>query len=507
VLTTARILHARLQLDYLSTAKNDRDLKHMIESLPDGLEHTYETLIQHTASRYPERVAEMKTLLTCLVIASPVLTAASLAEILAMQPGQHSLDFDTIATDPYDVLDVIAPFLILSSERKTHGVVKLSHYSLDEYLLSDRILRGRISQFHVDQGHGHAWLAETCLQYITFDVFNGSRLELARLGYPSLDNYSFRRYASLNWFRHYKLAKHVPGCKENCKPYLDRLFADADEGSPCYKLWRETLRQKHPYDELQRYSPICFAISHGLDDVVDDLLPKLDDVDATLSDGYTCLTIAAKWNRHAIIGKLLDYDADLEKPSLKQCTALHLAAEFAGRAAFEALLEAGANPHARSSSGSTPFYRACRGGDVHIVKRLKDHACDINARTHDSWTPIMEAVENGREDVVDLLLDWGTDLTIRTDQSWTVFLIAEDGFNIASNHSIIEKLKRAAPQDTYERSLIDREKIDFETDQDAEESDFKEAADGEGQERPQQFYGLHAGIIAPARLHAQPDVL
>jgi len=103
VLTIARILHARLQLDYLSTAKNDRGLKHMLESLPDGLEHTYETLIQHTASRYPERVAEMKTLLTCLVIASPVLTAASLAETLAMQPGQHFLDFDTIATDPYDV--------------------------------------------------------------------------------------------------------------------------------------------------------------------------------------------------------------------------------------------------------------------------------------------------------------------------------------------------------------------------------------------------------------------
>ena len=107
--------------------------------------------------------------------------------------------------------------------------------------------------------------------------------------------------------------------------------------------------------------------------------------------------MAAKWNRPAIIRKLLDLGADIERPGVKQYTPLHLAAEFASREAFDLLLDEGAYPHARSTTESTPFYRACRGGDVHIVKRLRECGCDINARTDDSWTPVMEAIENARE--------------------------------------------------------------------------------------------------------------
>jgi hypothetical protein len=86
------ILHARMQLDYLSTAKNDGDLKAMIANLPNGLEHTYETILNHISSQYPDRIEEVKRLLQCLVVASPTLTAADLAEILAMEPGQAYLD-------------------------------------------------------------------------------------------------------------------------------------------------------------------------------------------------------------------------------------------------------------------------------------------------------------------------------------------------------------------------------------------------------------------------------
>jgi hypothetical protein len=450
-----RMLHARLQLDYLATAKNDRDLKAMINSLPDGLEHTYQTLLSNMAALNPERIAEMKLLLKCLVIASPTLTAANLAEVLAMQPGKRHLDFDTVATDPYDALEVIAPLVILTSSRRNHGIVKLSHFSLDEFLLSPRILQGPASQFHVSYEEGNAWLASICLQYLTFDVFNASKHNISLCFSPPLEEYSFRRYAALNWFRHFTVGQNVPGFKEQCQPYLDRLFDDED-GSPCYKGWQEVFRQGYPYHEYHRYSPICFAISQGFDELVDDLLPQLMDINQQFPDGYTCLTMAAKWNRSAIVRKLLDLGANIEIPGPKLCTPLHLAAEFGSQEAFDVLLDAGANPHARSSSGSSPFYRACRGGNVHIVKRLKECHCDFNVYTHDGWTPIMEAAENGHEPIVDLLLKWGADMSMRTDQGWTVLLIAEDGFNLAPNRSVIEKLKKAAPEKVYEEFLEDQ---------------------------------------------------
>jgi hypothetical protein len=436
----------------------------MITSLPDGLEHTYQTLLSHMAAINSERIDEMKLLLQCLVIASPTITAANLAEVLAMQPGQRYIDFDSVATDPYDTLEIIAPLVTLTSSRRTHGIVKLSHFSLDEFLLSSRILQGQASQFHVSYDEGNAWLASICLQYLTFDVFNASRHEMSRSGSPSLEEYSFRRYAALNWFRHFARGKDVTGFKKQCKSYLDRLF-NHEEVSPCYKRWQEVYRQEYPYHEYHRYSPICFAISQGFDGLVDDLLPLMADVDLPFPDHYTCLTMAAKWNRPNIIRKLLDLGANLEIPSTKLCTPLHLAAEFASREAFDMLLDAGANPYACSSSGSTPFYRACRGGDVHIVKRLKECGCDINVQTHDGWTPIIEAVENGHEPIVDLLLEWGADMSTRTDQGWTVLLAAEDGFNLAPNRSVIEKLKRAAPEEVYDRFLKDKRLASLEDDQ------------------------------------------
>lgn len=437
-----------MQLDYFSAARNDKDLKAMIVNLPDGLEHTYETILSHMASTYPDRVEIMKLLLQCLVVASPTLTAADLAEILAMEPEQAFLDFDLVSTDPYDELEVIAPLVLLTNTRKTHGIVKLAHYSLDEYLSSPHILQSQARQFHVNREEANAWLASACLQYLTFDIFNLSKRQMTRSSSPCFEQYSFRRYAALNWFRHYQQAKRTAGFSEKCKSYVNRLFSDED-GSPCFKHWRWIYQQEYPYNESPRYSPICFAISQGLDDIVEDLLPRLSDINMPQNNGYTCLTIAAKWNQSTIIRKLLALGADINKPGSRQCTPLHLAAEFASRDACDVLLEAGADPDARSSSGSTAFYRACRGGDVHIVQRLKDCGSDINAQTSDSWTPIMEAVENGHEAVVDLLLGWGADLSVKTRQGWTVLLIAEDGFNLAPNRRIIENLKRVVGGEAY----------------------------------------------------------
>ncbi|KAH4197368.1 hypothetical protein HBI24_158410 [Parastagonospora nodorum] len=446
------ILHARMQLDYFSTARNDKDLKAMITNLPNGLEHTYETILSHMTSTYPDRVENMKILLQCLVVASPTLTASDLAEILAMGPEQAFLDFDLVSTDPYDELEVIAPLVVLTKIRKTHGIVKLAHYSLDEYLSSPRILQSQARQFHVNPEEANVWLASICLQYLTFDIFNLSRYQKSKSDFPSLEQYSFRRYAALNWFRHYQQAKRTAGFSEQCKPYLDRLFSDED-GSPSFKHWRWIYQQEYPYDESPRYSPVCFAISQGLDDIVEDLLPRLSDINIPQTDGYTCLNIAAKWNRPTTIRKLLALGADINEPGSRQSTPLHLAAEFASRDACDVLLDAGADSNARSLSGSTAFYRACRGGDVHIVQRLKDCGSDINAQTSDSWTPIMEAVENGHEAVVDLLLGWGADLSVKTRQKWTVLLVAEDGFNLAPNRRIIEKLKRAVGREAYRDSV------------------------------------------------------
>lgn len=413
----------------------------MVGNLPDGLEYTYETLLSDTVSRDPDCALDMKILLQCLAVAAPELSAANLAEILAMQPGQRYLDFDDVATDPYDALDVISPFVVIDQKSKGSSIVRLCHYSLDEYLFSKRILQSKALQFHVDYQEAHAWMATICLQYITFHVFNSPVTDFR--GNKMFENYTFRRYASQNWSRHYAEAEGVPGLKQRCQQYLQPLLYSL-EGSPCYLKMQSMGHQLRLSNYHTYYPPICLAIYEDMREVVDDLLSLLPSIDHEFEPGYTCLTVAANWNRVSIARNLLDCGARIDHSARqKSLTPLHVAAESASAEVFEFLLDRGANPHARSSSNSTPFYRACRGGDVNIVRKLKERGSDINARTYDSWTPLMEAVENGHEDVVDLLLDWGTDVTIKTDLGWTALKLAEDGCDLVPNWLMVEKIREA----------------------------------------------------------------
>ncbi|KAF2118171.1 hypothetical protein BDV96DRAFT_597044 [Lophiotrema nucula] len=421
------LLQARLQLDYLTTARTDRDVRSIVQNLPNGLEHTYDTLLQSMSSRYPSRVDEMRFLLRCLVAAVSPLSATQLSEIMALRPGERCLDFDTVTTDPYDTLEVIAPFVVVDREEKTHGIIKLSHFSLDEYLRSNAIRHGPAKSFYVDDLDANAELARICLQYLTFSIFD-----------PPLDagptepipnekgTYTFYRYAALNWYNHMYRAKMLPGFTDRYEPYLS-WFVNGGHGPSCYQKWQQAFSEAYPYSEASFHSPICFAIWAGLDEMVDSLLPSIGEVDRYFADGFTCLTVAAMTNEVQVAQKLLALGANVNRAtSDRDLTPLHLAAEFGCQETFDLLLEAGADPHARSASGTTPFYRSFRGGNLYIIKCLKECGSDVNAATWDDWTPLMEAIENGREQAVDLLLEWGADVEdVMTNEGMTPYSLAE----------------------------------------------------------------------------------
>lgn len=377
--------------------------------MPNGLDYTYETLLCQAAAQYPAQKHEIKALLQCLVAAALPLTAIQLSEIMALQPGERFLDFDTVATDPYDTLELVAPFILTDREKESGGVVKLSHYSLHEYLTSDNIRQGPASYFHIDILEANAWLASICPQYLTFEVFDVSlRTELKS---HILDQYNLRRYAALNWYIHIQDASGLPDLMDRCDPYIG-WFVDGGRGPRCYQRWQTVLQEAFPQNEINSYSPMGFAIWAGLNELVDYLLPLIPSIDSHFLDGYTCLTIAAKHNRVSIAQELLRLGADVNHTTAepdfeRKLSPLHLAAEFAARETFDLLLAFCADPHARPASGSTPFYRACRGGDVYILTKLKEAGADVNALTYDRWTPLREAAGTGNVEVMELLRSWG----------------------------------------------------------------------------------------------------
>ena len=73
------MLQARLQIDYICAAKSDKEIKHMLQGLPNGLGYTYEVLLHNIATRHPTKIQGVQKLFRCLVTAASPMTARQLA--------------------------------------------------------------------------------------------------------------------------------------------------------------------------------------------------------------------------------------------------------------------------------------------------------------------------------------------------------------------------------------------------------------------------------------------
>lgn len=98
--------------------------------------------------------------------------------------------------------------------------------------------------------------------------------------------------------------------------------------------------------------PIHFAALHNKPEMIEFLVNKGIDVQATSVDGLTPLMVAASMNSVDAIAKLHELGADLDYQTLDGKTALHLAAtggddEKTAQKSIEKLLELGANPALR----------------------------------------------------------------------------------------------------------------------------------------------------------------
>jgi hypothetical protein len=422
-----RILQARLQIDYLCTAKSDKEIKNMIQRLPNGLGYTYQTLLCGIAMRYPTRIVEVQKLFRCLVTAAEPLTACELSEVLAMEPDERDLDHDAVATDPFDALEPISALVRIEGMGALRSVVKLCHYSFQEYLCSHAIQQSPAHLFHIDKEEAHAWMTGLCLQYLTLNAFD-MPIEYG-LDLGSNNSYAFRRYAAANWFKHAMMAENYWLLRNASIPFLG-FFVDAGEGPPCYKRWQDLVANTYFDADFIDYSPICICIWLQLNGIAISLIHQLPSLDHNFENGLTCLAVAAKENNLYMTNYLLHHGANPNKPTSepdfpKAMTPIHFAAEYCALEVLETLLEHGADPHIPSTSGATPFYRACRGGNLDIVKRLKGCGCDINVRTWDNWTPMIEAVENDHESIVDILIEWDADVSTVTEDGTTALSIAE----------------------------------------------------------------------------------
>ncbi|KIJ42493.1 hypothetical protein M422DRAFT_171018 [Sphaerobolus stellatus SS14] len=133
------------QVDVLKKCRRPYDVKKALGSLPQTLDETYKRIL--LAVEEEDRIYVVR-LLTWVIFTPTPLCLDFLAEAIIFEPDSSELSPDQRFADPNDILDYCGNLFgisIQSSGRHGWRISKephltLSHYSVQEYLLSERLM-------------------------------------------------------------------------------------------------------------------------------------------------------------------------------------------------------------------------------------------------------------------------------------------------------------------------------------------------------------------------------
>ena len=189
------------------------------ERTPTTLDETYERALQEIPK---EKRQHAHRLFQCLVVAIRPLRVEELAELFAIEFDQDagpSLKEGWRPESPEDAVLSACSTLIAVIENEGSKIVQFSHFSVKEYLTSDRLRTSEMDHYHIPLDAAHTILARACLTVL---------LQLDEtVDKKRLKTFPLALYAAQHWVDHAKyedVASRVQDAMEELfdpsKPYL-----------------------------------------------------------------------------------------------------------------------------------------------------------------------------------------------------------------------------------------------------------------------------------------------
>ena len=389
-------------------------LRRILRELPESLDETYVHILKNInrATRvYAHR------LLQCLTVAVRPLHLEELAEVLAFDfdeapGGVPKLNAAWRREDQEHAVLSTCSSLIAVVHDGASRVVQFSHFSVKEFLTSDRLSLavGDISFHHIDLEPAHTILAQACLGVLL-------RLDDSTTRETSVECFPLAEYAAEHWVDHalfggvsFRIKDGMEDLFDMDKPHFSRWIQIHDMDDSRFGLVDYTTRPLCP-DAV----PVYYAALCGFRDMVEKLIsehPEL--VSARGGPGGTALHAASKQNHLKVVQSLLKHGADVNSLGQWERTPLHFASTRGHLELGRWLLEYGADVNARQGGHWTPLHLAVINGHFEFVRTLLSHNADINAQDSGGQTALDWASTNGRDaNIVRILLDNGADLKAR----------------------------------------------------------------------------------------------
>ena len=388
----------------------------ILEELPETLDETYERVLREINKANREHALR---LLQCLTVALRPLRVEELAEVLAIDfdgpthGGIPQLNPKWRWADQHQAILSTCSSLITIVEDGNFKVVQFSHFSVKEYLTSDRLASstGDVSRYHIILDPAHTILAQACLGVLL-------RLD-DRVNEYNVRNIPLAKYAAQYWVDHAGFERVASRIRDAMEYFLDadkshwaawsrvqmvdeKFVIQPMKLQDAFPLYyaslgglydmAEHLVGKHP-EQInarggRRGTPLAAAL-HGKHFVVAELLYRNGaSVDIRDAHSNTPLRTACIVPAPDTVQWLLNHGADVNTP-----TPLHSVAACGYSQVFRMLIEHNADIHIRNDRGETPLHYAASpypGAHVNldIMQILLDHGADPNARDNNNSTPL-----------------------------------------------------------------------------------------------------------------------
>ena len=413
-------------------------VRRILAELPETLDATYERILQEIPKSnqvYAHR------LLQCLTVAVRPLRVEELAEILAV-------DFNTSEGIPklnealrwedqeQAVLSACSSLIaVIKDENKYSHMVQFSHFSVKEFLTSDRLAASKMDTscyHHIPLEPAHTVMAQACLSVLL-------RLD-PHIDRPSIEDFPLVEYASEHFGDHAEFGSVLSHIWDGVARLLD-----TDKSH--FAVWVRIRPLNHlpgwSYQPQQAVIPMYYVASRGYRGLVDYLISKRPD-DVNVKGQYGTPLLAALEEAHADVAQLLlGYCVDVDVRDYCSRTPLNLAADHGFLSITRTLVERNADINAQDSSGNTPLHRTVymwrkqseRVQDCHleVAKFLLEHGADPDVESGPYGTPLHDASRFGSVKGAQLMLEHGANIHARNKHGHTplhqVLADLNDGFD------------------------------------------------------------------------------
>ena len=386
-------------------------MRTILNELPETLDETYERILQEIPKSnrlYTHR------LLQCLTVAVRPLRVEELAEVLAIDfdsaGGIPKLNEDLRWEDQEQGVLSACSSLIAVVEDYSSRVVQFSHFSVKEFLTSDRLATSTIEASHYHHillEPSHMIMAQACLSVLLgLDPQNNK---------GGLKDFPLARYASEHFGDHAEFGSVFAHIRDG----IDDLL-DADK--PHFAAW---YWGHHDFfvgaQEQLEASPLYHVAESGFRAMVDHLILKRPE-DLNVRGHIGIPLHASLHNGHANVALLLlGHCVDMDVRGIEDRTPLHMAVDHGFLEVTRILIERGASINARDSRNRTPLHpifddRSRSFDDTYfdVVRYLLKHGIDVDAQADiELSTPLLLASYFGGFKIARLLLDHQADINVR----------------------------------------------------------------------------------------------